>query len=93
VTPFTSDSFRFLFTGYSTNKGISITMKSTLLALAVTLPAEAGHSCTSRKSGSYTISAARTATAARPIAHPFTSRWQTCRDLRALRACALTTMA
>ena len=31
-------------------------MKSTLLALAVTLPAEAGYSCTSRKSGSYTIS-------------------------------------
>ena len=31
-------------------------MKSTLLALAFALPAEAGHSCTSRKSGSYTIS-------------------------------------
>jgi hypothetical protein len=31
-------------------------MISALLALAVTLPAEAGYSCTSRKSGSYTIS-------------------------------------
>ena len=31
-------------------------MKSTLFALAVTLQAKAGYSCTSRKSGSYTIS-------------------------------------